>query len=255
MKEYGSVSDGTQTYKTVVIGTQTWMAENLNFTPTATAGKSRCYAEGNGNGADNWLAPDKPADQSKIKANCDKYGRLYDWSTAMNLSGCNTKSCASQIQKLHQGICPSGWHLPDTLEWSKLKEFIWQEIWDNYEDEAPLFWDVGTKLKAITGWKESSTSDKGVDGYGFGAIGTGYCVSCDKLSDGSGYYEGASREGKESEGTEVHWWTATEYVNKNVTPNDATQAYKSKITYNKKVMTLEFEKKADYLYSVRCVKN
>jgi uncharacterized protein (TIGR02145 family) len=244
MKEYGSMTDGTQTYKTVVIGTQTWMASNLNYTPSS--GKHKCYAEGNGNGGDTWLAPDKPADQPKIKANCDTYGRLYDWETAMKLSNCNTKSCASQIQKQHQGICPSGWHLPDTSEWGKLRRFIEQEIFDNYEDEI-FGWDVGTKLKATTGWKETSTSDKGVDSYGFAAIGSGYCVSCDKLSDASGYYEG-----KESE---AHWWSATEYVNKNVTPNDATQAYKSKITYNKKVMTLEFEKKADYLYSVRCLKN
>ena len=230
MKEYGSMSDGTQTYKTVVIGTQTWMASNLNFTPSS--GKHKCYAEGNGNGGDNWLLPGSAG----AKANCDKYGRLYDWSTAKK-------------------ACPSGWKLPDTSDWGKLKRFIEKEIFDNWED-VDFGWDVGTKLKAVTGWKKASDSTVwGVDSYGFGAIGSGYCVSCDKLSDGSGFYEGASRDGKESEGTEAHWWTATGYVNKNVTPNDTTQAYKSKITYNKKVMTLEFEKKADYLYSVRCVKN
>ena len=239
MKEYGSVSDGTQTYKTVVIGTQTWMASNLNFTPSS--GKSRCYAEGNGNGADTWLLPGSAG----VKANCDKYGRLYDWSTAMNLSGCNTKSCASLIQKPHQGICPSGWHLPDTLEWNKLRRFIEKEIYDNWED-VDFGWDVGTKLKAVSGWKKASdTTVWGVDSYGFAAIGSGYCVSCEALSDASGYYSGKEEE--------AHWWTATEYVNQYT--KDAAQAYKSKITYNKKVMTLETEKKADYLYSVRCLKN
>jgi len=224
LKEYGSMTDGAQSYKTVVIGTQTWMAENLNFTPSS--GKSKCYAEGNGNGGDTWLAPDKPADQPKIKANCDKYGRLYDWATAKN-------------------ACPSGWHLPDTSEWNKLRRFIEQEIFDNWEDED-FGWDVGTKLKAITGWKKSMDSTLwGVDSYGFGAIGSGYCVSCELLSDASGFYEGVE--------SEAHWWTATGYVNQYT--NDATEAYKSKITYNKKVMTLEHEKKADYLYSVRCIKN
>jgi len=243
LKEYGSVTQGDQTYKTIEIGTQTWMAENLNFTPTA--GKSRCYAQGNGNGGDTWLAPDKPADQALIKANCDKYGRLYDWATAMTIpSSCNNSSCASRIQKKHQGICPNGWHIPDTLEWNTLRKFIEDEIFDNWED-VDFGWDVGTKLKAATGWKESSTSDKGVDGYGFAAIGSGYCVSCESLSDASGYYSGKEEE--------AHWWTATEYVNQYT--KDAAQAYKSKITYNKKVMTLETEKKADYLYSVRCLKN
>jgi uncharacterized protein (TIGR02145 family) len=232
---------GDQTYKTVVMPDgKTWMAENLNYTPSA--GKHRCYAQGKGNNEDSWLAPSDP----KVKENCNKYGRLYDWATAMSMSAsCNSSSCSAQIKKPHhQGICPTGWHLPDTLEWNTLRRFIEQEIFDNYED-VDFGWDVGTKLKATTGWKETSTSDKGVDSYGFGAIGSGYCVSCDALSDASGYYSGEKEE--------AHWWIATEYVNKYT--NDATQAYKSKITYNKKVMTQEFEKKADYLYSVRCIKN
>lgn len=48
-----------QTYKTIQIGEQIWMAENLNF---ETAEGSWCY--------------DNDA------TNCEKYGRLYDWETA-----------------------------------------------------------------------------------------------------------------------------------------------------------------------------
>ena len=97
--EYGTFKDTRdgQTYKTVVIGENTWMAQNLNY--NTGDGQSSCYS-----GDDSF---------------CEKFGRLY------------TKG-ASQAE----GLCPSGWHLPDYKEWGALT--ILTRI-DNKEKPERLF--------------------------------------------------------------------------------------------------------------------
>jgi len=108
-------------YKAVEIGAQTWMAENLNFN---TEG-SRCY-------------DDK-------EENCQKYGKLYDWNTAMK-------------------ICPKGWHLPSNEEWKTLIIFVGSS--------------EGTKLKFTNGWDSyEGKSGNGTDMYGFSALPGGYGYS------------------------------------------------------------------------------
>ena len=109
----GSLIDArdNQTYKTVSIGKQTWMAENLNFEYNIGSAKSWCYND-------------------SIE-NCQKYGRIYTWPAAMDsaaLFSDEGKDCgyyASQntpcfaVKKV-RGVCPSGWHLPDSTEYAEL---------------------------------------------------------------------------------------------------------------------------------------
>jgi uncharacterized protein (TIGR02145 family) len=134
-------SDGTiKKYTTVKIGEQTWMAENLNYNIKG----SKCYGEGH-------IGYDEDYEEitlssSEIQANCNKYGRLYDWETAMK-------------------ACPKGWHLPSDAEWTTLKEYV--------ESNSGCSRCAGTHLKSASGW---NSNGNGEDTYGFSALpgGGGY---------------------------------------------------------------------------------
>ena len=101
-----------KTYKMVEIGGQVWMAENLNY----AAEGSKCYNN----------SPD----------NCAKYGRLYNWKTALT-------------------ACPVGTHLPSDAEWTTLT--------DNVGGRNI----AGTKLKSTRDWYNNGN---GTDDYGWSAL-------------------------------------------------------------------------------------
>jgi len=100
---YGEMIDSRdgQVYKTVVIGEQTWMAENLNL---ETNNGSFCY--------------------NNEESYCAKYGRLYTWGVSMDSAGlysdggngCGYIAECSPTYPV-RGICPDGWHLPSKEEW------------------------------------------------------------------------------------------------------------------------------------------
>ena len=114
---YGTLVDDRddKTYQTVKIGKQVWMAENLNYSDSAT------YA---GMKARSWC-------YDNTDDNCAKYGRLYTWAATVDSAGkwtTNGKGCGygktCTLTNPVRGICPEGWHLPTKNEWNALLEYI-----------------------------------------------------------------------------------------------------------------------------------
>ena len=102
------------TYKTVYIGTQCWMAENLRATHY-TNGSAIPKAQGTK--SDNY-APYYYYPNDDV-SNVSTYGLLYNWRGAM---GDNYSS--NLIPSGVRGICPEGWHLPSDTEWTLLTDFL-----------------------------------------------------------------------------------------------------------------------------------
>lgn len=150
---YGNIVDARdgQVYRTVTIGTQTWLAQNLNF----AGGSGGIVGSCPGN----------------IPANCAKYGRTYTFPHAFNLSdSCMNKTCAALISTKHQGVCPAGWHIPDTTEWRSLSTMLDPATNAKYTIGAISALADG-KLKAAADWKSPGTDDVGfralpAGGYG-----------------------------------------------------------------------------------------
>ena len=146
---YGTMTDSrdNKEYKTVKIGNQTWMAENLNYADSVMTislkGRNWCFY------------------------NCDLAGRHYTWAAAIdsvklvtdtdNPRVCgNGKICT--LPDTVYGICPPGWHLPNNAEWDSLFMLVGgQSV-------------AGKILKSQTGWYNNGN---GTDAFGFAVLPAG----------------------------------------------------------------------------------
>jgi len=189
----GDLSYEGQAYRTVVIGGRKWMAENLNYQPLS--GNSWCYND----------------DTSK----CNQYGRLYDWATAMGIDTSNNSSNWGGRDVRHRGICPEGWHLPNSQEWSNLVSVAGGDS------------QAGTKLQSRTGWYKNGT-----DAFGFSALPGG----------GRDSYNGTFYDAVNS----GYWWTASEF--------SAVRAYHRRMYSEYSNVSEAFINKSDG-FSVRCLEN
>jgi uncharacterized protein (TIGR02145 family) len=210
-------------YRIVKIGGQSWFAENLNY----AAEGSVCYGEG---GKVNSVTivveydkilepiPTTTLSNTEVQANCKKYGRLYNWETALK-------------------ACPAGTHLPSDDEWTILVDYV------GGEEKA------GTKLKSSRGWESycyetsygeynflekrkcnSCCRPVGTNNYGFSAL-PGGCSNNNGRNFSYAEYTGM-------------WWSATEY--------DALKVW-GRYMYNHSEEVGWYTDDKTSLNSVRCV--
>ena len=143
----GTVSIHGETYRTVQIGKQLWMAENLKSNQHHK-GNSCCY--------------------DRNPANCQKYGRLYDWEAAVDI--------ASRIP---------GWHLATDEEWMTLEMAVGMSPSEVRRDGYRGGDDeIGIKLK-----------EGGSSGFNALLAGSRYSDGSFDLLGGYGYFWSASPSG------------------------------------------------------------
>ena len=103
-------------YRTVTIGNQVWMAENLKYLPGVVGPEAGSittpyYYVNNYNGL--------IVSEAKALNNYNTYGVLYNWPAAM-AGELSSETNPSGVQ----GVCPDGWHLPSPAEWQELINFV-----------------------------------------------------------------------------------------------------------------------------------
>jgi len=220
----GIVSDiDGYSYKTVKIGNQWWMAENLKVTHYSNGTAIPLITD-----SLLWI---NLGDNNTDKAFCyynnnlggeaSIYGALYTWAAAMN-GASSLDINPSGIR----GVCPTGWHLPSNSEWLELINYLGGENISGGKMKSTGNLTVGDGL-----WTEpnmGATNESGFNGLPGGWRGSG-------------------------EGTFVNlhyrarWWCTTESSTINV--------IRYGLEYNSAGCLMSGNYPKSQGYSVRCVKD
>jgi len=199
----GSFTDNRDgnTYKTVIIGEQEWMAENLRYLPEVNTNEEFFDAANNSEPAYGVYGYNgSVVEEAMAHEHYNNYGVLYNWWAAILAS-----DEKEQQTDLNQGVCPVGWHLPDNEDWEKLLDYIEAQGYPNESDNP---YGAGNALKSCRqaeSWLqgdcatpehprwEADPEHFGMDVYGFAALPGG-------IRSTSGSYHALGFSGS--------WWSA-----------------------------------------------
>ena len=191
----------SNSYKTVYIGTQQWMAENLKvskYSDGTTIPNITDNTQWQNNTTGAWAYFNNDA------ANNAKYGKLYNWYAVSKTSNGN------------KNVCPTGWHVPTDAEWIVLTDYLggynvaggklkevgttsWNSpntsatntslftglpggfrYYNGYYDNIGSYgyWWSSSEYDTFTAWNRSLDSSNGIADSGFSIKGNGLSVRC-----------------------------------------------------------------------------
>lgn len=157
--EHGTVVDAEgNNYKTVTIGSQTWMAENLKVVKY----NNGALISTNTSDTLDISAANAPKYQwayGNDEANVATYGRLYTWFVVTD----------------SRGICPTGWHVSTDADWKKLTEYIGgnDEAESKLKEEGSAHWSSPNDatneafFTALPGGYRSALTFKDMKDFGY----------------------------------------------------------------------------------------
>ena len=169
-------------YRTIPIGQQCWMRENLRTTHFAD-GTAIAFGSGSSTTTPYLYAP------NGNNLTVPEYGYLYNWVAAMH-GAASSETNPSGVQ----GVCPTGWHVPSNAEWLQMISYVrgHNEYWCGGDST-----NIGKSLASTKGWCYSDSecavgNDPATNNAtGFSALPAGYNVG--------NFYERAV------------FWTTTQY--------------------------------------------
>lgn len=180
---YGIVTDiENNKYKTITIGTQTWMAENLRTVK---------YQNGDLIGTTNSALVDitnehNPKYEWAYTGNESisvLYGRLYTWDAVSD----------------NRNVCPAGWHVPTHEEWTTLTNYLV----NNGFGFGVSANKIAKSMVATSGWEIDETTEGSIGNNLYGNNSSGFSA----IPAG---FRGIGTEGFSYIGFGTYWWSSTE---------------------------------------------
>jgi len=174
-EKLGTVSDGTgNTYQTVFIGEQEWMAENLRTTKYSN-GDNILHVTNGGEwanlnvGAWSWYENDSSYDQP--------HGKLYNWFAVDD----------------SRGLCPPGWRLPSFSDWQNLQAYVGETTsGGEFKEAGTDFWNNpnagATNASGFTALGSGIRSKQG-NFSGFGDFGNWWSSTSDDFIFDAWYFQ------------------------------------------------------------------